>query len=54
MTEFRLTKIQIGLNVTKGLGAGAKHEIGQAAANESLNDIYYSMTTAIGITSNII
>ena len=32
-------KIQIGLNVTKGLGAGAKHEIGQAAADESLNDI---------------
>ena len=33
------TRIQIGLNVTKGLGAGAKHEIGQAAADESLNDI---------------
>ena len=32
-------RIQIGLNVTKGLGAGAKHEIGQAAADESLNDI---------------
>ena len=27
------------LNLTKGLGAGAKHEIGQAAADESLNDI---------------
>ena len=25
--------------MTKGLGAGAKHEIGQAAADESLNDI---------------
>ena len=25
--------------LTKGLGAGAKHEIGQAAADESLNDI---------------
>ena len=33
------TRIQIGLNITKGLGAGAKHEIGQAAADESLNDI---------------
>ena len=33
------SKIQIGLNLTKGLGAGAKHEIGLAAANESLNDI---------------
>ena len=32
-------KIQIGMNLTKGLGAGAKHEIGLAAANESLNDI---------------
>ena len=32
-------KIQIGLNLTKGLGAGAKLDIGQAAANESLNDI---------------
>ena len=25
-------KIQIGMNLTKGLGAGAKHDIGQAAA----------------------
>jgi len=32
-------KIQIGINLTKGLGAGAKLEIGQAAADESLNDI---------------
>jgi len=32
-------KIQIGTNLTKGLGAGAKHDIGQAAADESLNDI---------------
>ena len=32
-------KIQIGLNLTKGLGAGAKLDIGQAAADESLNDI---------------
>ncbi len=32
-------KIQLGANLTKGLGAGAKHEIGQAAAEESLNDI---------------
>tara|TARA_A100001035_G_scaffold56032_1_gene41381 strand:+ start:146 stop:724 length:579 start_codon:yes stop_codon:yes gene_type:complete len=38
-TSKAKTRIQIGLNVTKGLGAGAKHEIGQAAANESLNDI---------------
>ena len=32
-------KIQIGMNLTKGLGAGAKHVIGQAAADESLNEI---------------
>jgi len=33
------SKIQIGLNLTKGLGAGAKIDIGQAAASESLNEI---------------
>jgi len=38
-TSKSKTRIQIGINVTKGLGAGAKHEIGQAAADESLNDI---------------
>lgn len=38
-TSRAQTRIQIGINVTKGLGAGAKHEIGQAAADESLNDI---------------
>ena len=32
-------KIQMGLNLTKGLGAGAKLDIGQAAADESLNEI---------------
>ena len=32
-------KIQVGLNLTKGLGAGAKIDIGEAAANESLNEI---------------
>ncbi len=32
-------KIQIGANLTKGLGAGAKLDIGQAAADESLNEI---------------
>ena len=32
-------KIQIGLNLTKGLGAGSKIDIGQAAAAESLNEI---------------
>jgi cell division protein FtsZ len=33
------SKVQIGINLTKGLGAGAKIDIGQAAADESLNDI---------------
>ena len=33
------SKIQIGLNLTKGLGAGAKLDVGQAAADESLNEI---------------
>ena len=33
------SKIQIGLNLTKGLGAGAKLDIGQAAADDSLNEI---------------
>ena len=32
-------KIQMGLNLTKGLGAGAKLDIGEAAADESLNEI---------------
>jgi len=32
-------RIQIGTNLTQGLGAGAKHDIGQAAADESLNEI---------------
>ena len=32
-------KIQIGMNLTKGLGAGAKHNIGQAAADESIAEI---------------
>jgi len=32
-------RIQIGTNLTKGLGAGAKNDIGQAAADESLNEI---------------
>ena len=32
-------KIQIGMNLTKGLGAGSKHDIGQAAADESISEI---------------
>ena len=40
------TKIQLGLNLTKGLGAGAKHDIGQAAADESLNEIINTLQGA--------
>ena len=32
-------KIQIGSNLTKGLGAGGKTDLGQASADESLNEI---------------
>ncbi len=48
-------KIQIGMNLTKGLGAGAKHDIGQAAADESLNEIISFMQGAnmVFITSGM-
>ncbi len=32
-------KIQLGLNITRGLGAGSKPEIGRAAAEESLEEL---------------
>ena len=34
-----MQKYKIGMNLTKGLGAGAKHDIGQVAADESINEI---------------
>jgi cell division protein FtsZ len=40
------TRIQLGMNLTKGLGAGAKHDIGQAAADESLNEIVNTLQGA--------
>ena len=48
-------KIQIGMNLTKGLGAGAKHDIGQAAADESLNEIvtYLQGANMVFITAGI-
>tara|TARA_B100000963_G_scaffold296770_1_gene267995 strand:+ start:657 stop:2147 length:1491 start_codon:yes stop_codon:yes gene_type:complete len=48
-------KIQIGMNLTKGLGAGAKHDIGQAAADESLSEITSFMQGAnmVFITSGM-
>ena len=38
-TNKAQAKIQIGSNLTKGLGAGARIDVGQASAEESLNDI---------------
>ncbi len=32
-------KVQLGVNITQGLGAGAKPEVGRAAAEESLDEI---------------
>ena len=48
-------KIQIGMNLTKGLGAGAKHDIGQAAADESFNEItsYMQGANMVFITSGM-
>ena len=40
------TRLQLGMNLTKGLGAGAKHDIGQAAADESLNEIVNTLQGA--------
>jgi len=39
-------KIQLGVNVTGGLGAGSKPEIGKAAAEESLDDVLQSLEGA--------
>jgi len=48
-------KIQLGPNLTQGLGAGARHEIGQAAAEESLNDIvdYIKGSNMVFITAGM-
>lgn len=39
-------KMQLGANITRGLGAGADSEIGRAAAEESVNDIRESVSGA--------
>jgi cell division protein FtsZ len=43
------------MNLTKGLGAGAKHDIGQAAADESMNEItsYLQGANMVFITSGM-
>ena len=48
-------KIQIGMNLTRGLGAGAKHDIGQAAADESISEImnYIQGSNMIFITAGM-
>ena len=48
-------KIQIGANLTKGLGAGARLDIGQAAADESLNEIinYIQGSNMVFITAGM-
>ena len=48
-------RVQIGHNLTKGLGAGAKLDIGQAAADESLNEIinYIQGANMVFITSGM-
>ena len=48
-------KIQIGMNLTKGLGAGSKHDIGQAAADESISEIqnYIKDSNMIFITAGM-
>ena len=38
-------KIQLGINLTEGLGAGANPEIGEKAANESFDDIKKMLET---------
>ena len=48
-------KIQIGMSLTKGLGAGSKHDIGQAAADESISEIqnYIKDSNMIFITAGM-
>lgn len=38
-TSAAPTRIQLGLEITQGLGAGSKPQVGRAAAEESLSDI---------------
>lgn len=39
-------KVQLGLSVTAGLGAGAKPEVGRAAAEEALDDVIHYLEGA--------
>jgi cell division protein FtsZ len=42
-------KIQLGVNLTEGLGAGANPEIGEQSAVESLDDIRAMLTSKNGV-----
>jgi cell division protein FtsZ len=48
-------KIQLGVGLTEGLGAGAKPEIGRAAAEESLDEVmqYLDQTNMVFITAGM-
>jgi cell division protein FtsZ len=48
-------KIQLGMNVTRGLGAGANPEIGRAAAEESIDEIlaYLEGSNMVFITAGM-
>ena len=48
-------KIQLGSNLTKGLGAGGKTDLGQASADESLNEIinYIQGSNMVFITAGM-
>ena len=54
-TNKAQAKIQIGSNLTRGLGAGARIDVGQASAEESLNDIinYLQGSNMIFITAGM-
>src|SRR5262245_4011147 len=39
-------RIQLGARLTEGIGAGAKHEIGEAAAEEALEEIREALAGA--------
>ncbi|GIL39788.1 cell division protein FtsZ [Roseiterribacter gracilis] len=48
-------KLQLGLNITRGLGAGSKPEVGRAAAEEALDDIleYLEGSNMVFITAGM-
>jgi cell division protein FtsZ len=48
-------KIQLGLNITRGLGAGSKPEIGRAAAEETLDELagYVEGSNMVFITAGM-